>query len=76
MSGRSEVRTQLTGTMVEPPRWHEGWLSLSDWSAQEILAVDLAGSRKVVVRTCRGGGHPLGSGDAPGVPSREAAPVA
>lgn len=33
----------------EPPRWHEGPPWLSGWSAQEILAVDLAGSREVVV---------------------------
>jgi len=36
--------------MGESPRWHEDRLWLSDWGAQEILAVDLAGRSEVVVR--------------------------
>ena len=37
--------------MGESPRWHDGRLWLSDWGAQEILAVDLAGNTDVVART-------------------------
>jgi sugar lactone lactonase YvrE len=36
--------------MGESPRWHDGRLWLSDWGAQEILAVDLAGKSEVMVR--------------------------
>jgi sugar lactone lactonase YvrE/ribosomal protein S18 acetylase RimI-like enzyme len=37
--------------MGESPRWHENRLWLSDWGAQEIVAIDLGGNREVVVRT-------------------------
>jgi len=37
--------------MGESPRWHDGRLWLSDWGAQEILTIDLAGKTDVVVRT-------------------------
>ena len=37
--------------MGESPRWHEDRLWLSDWGAQEIIAVDLHGKSEVVVRT-------------------------
>src|SRR5262245_23018472 len=37
--------------MGESPRWHEGRLWLSDWSAQEILATDSNGKTEVMVRT-------------------------
>jgi sugar lactone lactonase YvrE/ribosomal protein S18 acetylase RimI-like enzyme len=37
--------------MGESPRWHENRLWLSDWGAQEIVAIDLDGNREVVVRT-------------------------
>jgi sugar lactone lactonase YvrE len=51
----SEVRTLLTGlSMGESPRWHEDRLWVSDWGAQEILAVDLDGNSKVAVRTSFG----------------------
>lgn len=47
----NEVRTLLTGRgLVEAPRWHDGRLYFSDWSAGEVIAVDLAGSSEVVAR--------------------------
>lgn len=46
-----EVQTLLTGlAMGESPRWHENRLWLSDWGAQEIIAVDLNGNSEIVVR--------------------------
>lgn len=46
-----EVRTLVTGlAMGESPRWHENRLWLSDWGAQEIVAVDLDGKSEVMVR--------------------------
>jgi len=45
----NEVRTLLTGRgLVESPRWHAGRLYVSDWSAGEVLAVDLAGHSEVI----------------------------
>jgi sugar lactone lactonase YvrE len=45
------VRTLLTGRgLVESPRWHDGRLYFSDWSAGEVLAVDLAGRSEVIAR--------------------------
>jgi sugar lactone lactonase YvrE len=45
----NEVRTLLTGRgLVESPRWHDGRLYFSDWSAGEVIAVDLAGHSEVV----------------------------
>jgi sugar lactone lactonase YvrE len=42
----------MTGlAMGESPRWHDERLWLSDWGAQEIVAVDLYGNREVSVRT-------------------------
>jgi sugar lactone lactonase YvrE len=36
--------TLLTGRgLVESPRWHDGRLYFSDWSAGEVLAVGLDG---------------------------------
>jgi sugar lactone lactonase YvrE len=44
-----EVRTLLTGRgLVESPRWHGNRLYFSDWSAGEVVAVDLAGRSEVV----------------------------
>jgi len=41
----------MTGLLfVESPRWHGGRLWFSDWGAQEIIAVDLAGKSEVIVR--------------------------
>jgi sugar lactone lactonase YvrE len=34
----------------ESPRWHDGRLWFSDWGAQEVVAVDEAGSREVIAR--------------------------
>src|SRR5437588_1581678 len=34
----------------ESPRWHEGRLWFSDWGAEELIAVDLAGYSEVVAR--------------------------
>lgn len=34
--------------LVESPRWHDDRLVFSDWGAQEIVAVDLAGHAEVV----------------------------
>ena len=36
--------------LVEAPRWHEGRLYFSDWTAGEVLAVDAAGHTEVVAR--------------------------
>ena len=47
----NEVRTLLTGRgLVESPRWHGDRLYFSDWSAGEVVAVDLAGRSEVVAR--------------------------
>ena len=45
----NEVRTLLAGRgLVESPRWHDGRLYFSDWSAGEVIAVDLAGRSEVI----------------------------
>ena len=45
------LRTLLTGRgLLESPRWHGDRLYFSDWSAGEVLAVDLAGRSKVIAR--------------------------
>ena len=45
----SEPRILLTGLALgESPRWHDDRLWLSDWAAQEVLAVDLDGKSEVV----------------------------
>jgi sugar lactone lactonase YvrE len=47
----SEVRTLLTGRgLVESPRWHGDRLYFSDWSAGEVIALDLAGHSEVIAR--------------------------
>ncbi len=47
----SDPKVLLTGVAFgESPRWREGRLWFSDWVAQEVVAVDLEGSREVVVR--------------------------
>jgi len=41
----------LTGRgLVESPRWHDGRLYFSDWSAGEVLAVGLDGRSEVIAR--------------------------
>jgi hypothetical protein len=45
------LRTLLDGRgLVESPRWHSGRLYFSDWSAGEVLRVDLDGRHEVVAR--------------------------
>jgi sugar lactone lactonase YvrE len=47
----NEVRTLLTGRgLVESPRWNGDRLYFSDWSAGEVVAVDLAGRSEVIAR--------------------------
>jgi sugar lactone lactonase YvrE len=46
-----EPQVLLSGLAFgESPRWHDGRLWVSDWGAQEILAVDPDGQSEVVVR--------------------------
>jgi sugar lactone lactonase YvrE len=46
-----EVRTLMTGLIFgESPRWRDGHFWVSDWAAQEVIAVDLEGKSEVVVR--------------------------
>jgi len=45
------ARTLLTGRgLVESPRWHGDRLYFSDWSAGEVLAVDLEGHSELIAR--------------------------
>jgi sugar lactone lactonase YvrE len=45
------MRTLVTGrSLVESPRWHRDRLYFSDWSAGEVIAVDLAGRTEVIER--------------------------
>ncbi|MGW0198056.1 SMP-30/gluconolactonase/LRE family protein [Nonomuraea sp. NPDC003201] len=45
----SGTRALLTGRgLVESPRWHGDRLYFSDWSAGEVIAVDLGGHSEVV----------------------------
>jgi sugar lactone lactonase YvrE len=45
------MRTLLNGRgLVESPRWHGDRLYFSDWTAGEVLAVDLAGRSEVIAR--------------------------
>jgi sugar lactone lactonase YvrE len=47
----SEVQVLLAGCgLVESPRWHSDRLFFSDWSAGEVIAVDLAGRSEVMAR--------------------------
>jgi sugar lactone lactonase YvrE len=46
-----QVRTLLSGRgLVESPRWHGDRLYFSDWSAGEVVVVDLAGRSEVIAR--------------------------
>jgi sugar lactone lactonase YvrE len=45
------MQTLLTGRgLLESPRWHVDRLYVSDWSAGEVLAVDLEGGSEVIAR--------------------------
>ncbi|NEC88577.1 SMP-30/gluconolactonase/LRE family protein [Streptomyces sp. SID12501] len=47
----TEVRTLLTGRgLLESPRWHGDRLYFSDWSAGEVISVDLAGRSEVIAQ--------------------------
>ncbi|MCM2417231.1 SMP-30/gluconolactonase/LRE family protein [Streptomyces sp. RKAG293] len=47
----NEVRTLLSGRgLLESPRWHGDRLYFSDWSAGEVVAVDLQGRSEVIAR--------------------------
>jgi sugar lactone lactonase YvrE len=47
----SEMRVLLAGRgLVESPRWHGDRLIFSDWSAGEVISVDLAGRSEVIAR--------------------------
>lgn len=54
-SSQTEAQVLLTGlAMGESPRWHNDRLWLSDWGAQEIIAVSLDGRSEVTVPTSFG----------------------
>jgi len=54
-STETEAEVLLTGlAMGESPRWHDDRLWLSDWRAQEIIAVGSDGNSEVVVPTSFG----------------------
>src|SRR5437764_10958635 len=45
------LQTLLTGLAFgESPRWHDDRLWFAHWGAREVVAVDLAGQREVIVR--------------------------
>jgi sugar lactone lactonase YvrE len=45
------METLMTGIVFgESPRWHDGRLWFSDWGAEQLIAVDLAGASEVVAR--------------------------
>jgi sugar lactone lactonase YvrE len=51
MSKIPELQTLMTGLAFgESPRWHDDRLWLSDWGAQEVIAVDLEGKSEVITR--------------------------
>jgi sugar lactone lactonase YvrE len=56
----SELHTLMTGLVVgESPRWHEGRLWLSNWGAQEIVAVDLEGKSEVIAHSPTRAGYSI-----------------
>jgi sugar lactone lactonase YvrE len=47
----NQVKALVTGRgLVESPRWHGGRLYFSDWSAGEVIAVDLAGRSELIAK--------------------------
>ena len=50
-SSMPPLHTLMTGIAFgESPRWHDDRLWFADWGAQEVIAVDLEGKSKVIVR--------------------------
>jgi sugar lactone lactonase YvrE len=50
-ASHSELRTLMSGlAFPESPRWHDDRLWVSDWGANEVIAVDLEGQSEVVAR--------------------------
>jgi sugar lactone lactonase YvrE len=48
---RPDRRVLLAGlAFPESPRWHDGRLWVSDWAANEVIAIDPAGQSQVVAR--------------------------
>ncbi|MBO0687085.1 MAG: SMP-30/gluconolactonase/LRE family protein, partial [Candidatus Dormibacteraeota bacterium] len=46
----ASMETLMTGIAFgESPRWHQGRLWFSDWGAQRLMTVDLAGNSEVVL---------------------------
>jgi sugar lactone lactonase YvrE len=53
-AARPELDTVMTGlAFPESPRWHGDRLWFSDWGAQDILTIDLAGRSEVIVSDVR-----------------------
>lgn len=51
MAKNIDVRLLMTGLAFgESPRWHHGRLWFSNWTAQEIIAVDPQGKSEIVMR--------------------------
>ena len=51
IENRNDRRVLLADLVFpESPRWHDGRLWVSDWGANEVIAVDLAGQSEVVAR--------------------------
>jgi sugar lactone lactonase YvrE len=51
IESRSDRHVLLAGlAFPESPRWHDGRLWVSDWGANEVIAVDPAGQSEVVAR--------------------------
>jgi sugar lactone lactonase YvrE len=56
----SDIRKLMSGLAVgESPRWHADRLWFSNWGAQEILAVDAAGTREVIAHSPTLAGYSL-----------------
>ncbi len=46
-----EIHTLMTGIAFgESPRWHDGRLWFADWSAEQLIAVDLDGAHEVITQ--------------------------
>lgn len=51
MEKKSELQILMTGLAFgESPRWHDGRLWFSNWTAQEIIAVDPQGKSEIIMR--------------------------